>query len=94
MMSATLLMLRCRVVDRKQCVNMFAYCLHIECRHFCRYFRLDDIEGTYFSLQFNSFKFSATNYNYKIEIEMLYEYTKIIKLDKVKTSVHKIIITI
>ena len=28
--------LRCPVVDRKQCVNMFAYCLHIECRHFCR----------------------------------------------------------
>ena len=44
--------------------------------------------------QFNSFKFSATNYNYTIEIKMFYEYTKIIKLNKVKTIVHKIIITI
>ena len=30
MMSATSLMLRCGVGDRKQCVNMFAYCLHID----------------------------------------------------------------
>ena len=50
--------------------------------------------GTTGPIQFNSFKFSATNYNYKIEIQMLYEYTKIIKLNKVKTILHKIIITI
>ena len=46
------------------------------------------------AIQFNSFKFSATKYNYKIEMKMFYEYTKIIKLNKVKTIVHKIIITI
>ena len=45
-------------------------------------------------IQFNSFKFSATKYNYKKEIKMCYEYTKIIKLNKVTTIVHKIIITI